>query len=183
MNSSIDQGRGWILCLAAAAVSIGSTVLLISGPPSLTAAPSAPAAVAVSSSPVAPSAMPAQAAAQRPDQPRVEAVRPARVGPRLRNSDMMWNWGTSYAGEDIEHTFVLHNDGDAVLHITKARPNCSCSAVVFDKAIPPGGEGKVHVKLRGDQLKEGTGLSTVEIRCNDYRAEDSLVLTGRIARR
>lgn len=46
---------------------------------------------------------------------------PAR-GPWLRATDLLWQWGTAPAGQDLRHTFLLHNDGDESVRIRKARP-------------------------------------------------------------
>ncbi len=53
-----------------------------------------------------------------------EAGQPkASLGPRLRRSGLHHDWGEVATNEPVGHVFVLHNDGDAVLHILKLRPS------------------------------------------------------------
>jgi len=49
--------------------------------------------------------------------------RPKLQGAHIRDEDTLFDWGTLPAGETFKHTFVLHNDGDAALHIQKTRPS------------------------------------------------------------
>jgi hypothetical protein len=52
------------------------------------------------------------------------AVRPTAVhGPRVREADQVFDWGSIPAQQQFEHVFVLHNDGDQPLHIVRAHPS------------------------------------------------------------
>ncbi|MEI6129025.1 MAG: hypothetical protein WCR59_03060 [Planctomycetota bacterium] len=51
------------------------------------------------------------------------SVRPVVRGAHIRDEDTVFNWGAISAGKNYQHTFVLHNIGDEVLHILKTKPN------------------------------------------------------------
>ncbi len=63
-------------------------------------------------------------------------------------------------GEILTHTFQVLNQGDAVLKIERVKPECTCSVVDFDALLPPGGEGKITVKIdtRGFEGPERWGV-------------------------
>lgn len=51
------------------------------------------------------------------------SVRPVVRGAHIRDEDTVFNWGAISAGKNYQHTFILHNIGDEVLHILKTKPN------------------------------------------------------------
>lgn len=65
--------------------------------------------------------VPAHLASDR--RPADEGQPVASVGPRLRRSRLHHDWGEVATNEPVGHVFVLHNEGDAVLHILKLRPS------------------------------------------------------------
>jgi hypothetical protein len=50
-------------------------------------------------------------------------------------------------GQDVVHTFVFSNPGNAALHIRKVRPDCGCTTVQFDRTVAAGGMGKITVSV------------------------------------
>jgi hypothetical protein len=101
----------------------------------------------------------------------------SRTGPILRIEDRVFDWGKTQAGQDLRHTFVLHNDGDEALQIRWAKSSCGCCASSFDSEILPGGEGRLEVLIHGTALRPGKAKARIELRCNDPRAP-FFVLTG-----
>ncbi len=55
-------------------------------------------------------------------------------------------------GIEVVHDFTVQNKGTAVLKIEKVRTGCGCVAVSFDREIPPGGQGKIKLRVRTDHL-------------------------------
>lgn len=93
--------------------------------------------------------------------------RVATKGPQLRAGDARLEFGTVAVGQELQQVFVLHNDGDADLEITKAKPSCGCAALDYDKVIPPGGEGRFEVRISGKSVRPGNMSHRIEIESND----------------
>ncbi|MBI4578693.1 MAG: DUF1573 domain-containing protein, partial [Planctomycetes bacterium] len=73
-------------------------------------------------------------------------TQPAGPPPKFRCDELVYNFGTVWASEKVEHAFILHNDGEGVMTI-EARGTCGCTATEYDKTIAPGGQGKVKAVL------------------------------------
>jgi uncharacterized protein DUF1573 len=52
--------------------------------------------------------------------------------------------GTVPKGDNVNHDFVLKNEGEAPLEITQVQPACGCTVASYDKTIAPGKTGVVH---------------------------------------
>ena len=86
-------------------------------------------------------------------------------------------------GAAFEHYFTLRNEGKVPLLIKEVLTGCGCSAVAYDKSIPPGGRGGVRFTIdvypewSGRELRRAIWLMT-----NDPEAgQVSLVVRGRVA--
>lgn len=77
--------------------------------------------------------------------------------------------GTLVKGDTVIHSFVLKNTGKEPLAIERVAPSCGCTVAEFDKTIPPGGEGKVHVDLHTKTLN-GVGSVTTEVYVQGHTA-------------
>ena len=66
------------------------------------------------------------------------------------------------------------------MQIRKARTNCGCAAIFFDRKIQPGKTGKVEVMVNGAALRQGKAKARIEFLCNDPRAP-YLVLKGKVS--
>lgn len=55
--------------------------------------------------------------------------------------------GTVAQGQVVEAVFEVANQGNADLAISDVRPSCGCTVAEFDKAIRPGGKGRVLLKV------------------------------------
>jgi len=66
----------------------------------------------------------------------------------------------------LEHTFKVYNKGESPLEITEVKASCGCTAVNFDKTIPPGKEGNITLKVN---IKGNTGAieKTARVFSND----------------
>ncbi|MBN2206443.1 MAG: DUF1573 domain-containing protein [Candidatus Aminicenantes bacterium] len=65
---------------------------------------------------------------------------------RIQFKESAWNFGKVKEGVVLSHDFTFKNAGDADLVIEKVRTSCGCAAaLVSDKTIAPGREGKVEV--------------------------------------
>lgn len=62
----------------------------------------------------------------------------------------------------LSHTFTVKNTGSAPLIIEKVKPGWGCTVANFDKAISPGQEGKVTIKVnlknKKGKLKQGATI-------------------------
>jgi hypothetical protein len=55
--------------------------------------------------------------------------------------------GEIFEDQPLEHVFALKNAGDTPLQIKNIELDCACSAVDYDRLIPPGGTGKIVFKI------------------------------------
>ena len=58
-----------------------------------------------------------------------------------------YEFGPVLEGTDITHDFILKNRGTTPLKIEKVRTGWGCAAVSYTRQIPPGGEGKITIKI------------------------------------
>ena len=77
-------------------------------------------------------------------------------------------------GEILSHTFEVHNQGDEVLKIERVKPECTCSVAHFDPLIPPGGEGKITVKIDTKGF-EGTERWVAKVFSNDPKWKEAVL--------
>ena len=95
--------------------------------------------------------------------------RSSALSPRTTSA----KWRTS---KDVEHTFILKNEGDLSLEIRQVRPSCGCTvANISQNTIPPGGQAEVttRLSLRG---RQGPQHKTISVESNDPK-QPTLVLT------
>lgn len=58
-----------------------------------------------------------------------------------------FDFGERSEADIVSHEYTVKNRGKSVLRITDVRTDCGCTTARFDQAIPPGGEGKITLKL------------------------------------
>lgn len=100
--------------------------------------------------------------------------------PSLQLPETIYNFGEVPEGTEVEHDFIVQNTGKGTLQIEQVRPSCGCTVASFDQTIPPGGTGKIHLKLH---LKgfQGSVKKTATIFTNDpVDARAVLTLQGTI---
>ena len=91
--------------------------------------------------------------------PPSQEVPIAEGTPRVQLSETYFDFGIVAEGENYIHSFQIRNVGKGDLVIKKIIPGCGSAVAAFDRTIPPGGEGKVTIKLwalscRRDTKKE-----------------------------
>ncbi|NCC51756.1 MAG: DUF1573 domain-containing protein [Spartobacteria bacterium] len=103
--------------------------------------------------------------------------------PKIVCEEAVYNFGEADDSASIEHTFILKNEGNAVLEITRVRPACGCTvAELSEKLVEPGKQAELATTLslkgrRGHQRK------SITIECSDpENPRFMLYLEGNVAR-
>jgi putative intracellular protease/amidase len=86
--------------------------------------------------------------------------------PQMSLKQQIHDFKSVLEGEILEYTFELHNLGDETLKIEQVKAECTCSVAEFDALIPPGGEGKITVRIETKGF-EGKQRWTVKVFSND----------------
>ena len=73
---------------------------------------------------------------------------PAAAAPRLEIAQPVHDFGDIFEDQPLEHIFTLKNAGDAPLQIKNIELDCACSAVDYDRLVPPGGGSKIVFKVK-----------------------------------
>ena len=98
----------------------------------------------------------------------LEAQSPAATFPKARFAENEVDQGILLQGEIVEREVVLHNDGTAPLHITKATPSCGCTTVVsVPQVIEPGGQAVLRFEINSKRIKPGPGRKRIRLTTND----------------
>lgn len=64
-------------------------------------------------------------------------------------------------GPELEHTWVVENQGTAVLEIERVVSDCGCTVTEFDRVIAAGETGKVHATIDSTMLSGPVSRSIV----------------------
>lgn len=103
---------------------------------------------------------------------------PKPLHPEIHLLETHYEWPQPVlSGEDVTHTFAIHNRGAAVLNITNVTTSCGCQTVRYDKAIPPGGSGELVMTIRTTGLRRPTKKSAT-IESNDPNHPKVVVTSG-----
>jgi hypothetical protein len=78
----------------------------------------------------------------------IVSISVAAAAPRLEVPQPMYDLGEIFEDQPLEHIFTLKNSGDTPLQIKNIELDCACSAVDYDRLIPPGGTGKIVFKIK-----------------------------------
>lgn len=83
--------------------------------------------------------------------------------PKLATQSFTHDFGEVKAGEPLNYSFIIRNEGDAELQIKSVAPSCGCTTGEFDKTIAPGKEGKITlvVSVTDHYIGETTKSATV----------------------
>jgi hypothetical protein len=104
-------------------------------------------------------------------------------GPKAVFEETFKDLGTRSFTQEVEHAFLVRNEGDAVLRIKNVSPSCDCTVVDFTEKIKPGETGTVTLKLKGE---EGPYASYARVLTNEpkdqnvHRLELRVLLMGPI---
>ncbi len=129
---------------------------------------------------------PAHAFGVAATRPAVAQTQPTGPAPKIHCEKPIHEFADAWAGEKVEHTFIIRNDGAATLKIPPGgvKPSCGCTlAGKFDDTIEPGKEGKIPVSL--STAKQNAQLiKTIHVQSNDPIAPDlTLTLKGNVKMR
>lgn len=140
--------------------SLAATLLLLVGVApgfAQSAPPAAPAPGVSAVQPVSPATpTPTPAAAPKPTGPQ----------PKLVIPEITFDAKDVAKGDAIEHSFTLRNEGQADLMILQVAPACGCTAPDWTKIVPPGGTGKITLKVDTAKFK-GPISKTANVTTND----------------
>ncbi len=117
---------------------------------------------------------------------RVEPLKPEDVkGPHpiIKPDEEAHNFGASWVGPPLQHTFKITNAGDAPLEITRVKPSCGCTiAGNYPKTLAPGESGDFPFSMASTKLR-GHFEKSVTISSNDPVTPDlRLKLKGEVKR-
>lgn len=88
-------------------------------------------------------------------------------GPKLVVDETTFNFGEVENERDVEHTFILRNEGDMTLEISSTRASCGCTVTRLSaNAVPPGGQVELltRLNLRG---RTGHQKKSITVQSND----------------
>ena len=91
----------------------------------------------------------------------------AVVAPKIVCPEPNFDFGEKDNTGNVEHDYVLRNEGNLTLEILGVRAACGCTAAKpAENLVPPGGETTVHVNLdlRG---RNGMQIKTITVQSND----------------
>jgi Protein of unknown function (DUF1573) len=100
-----------------------------------------------------------------------------RSGPKAGVDRPDWDLGLIESPEEFTHAFVIHNQGDMPLKLSRGPSTCACTVGNLpDEPIPPGGRADIKVgfgeSAKKDELKAGAFSESVAIRTNDPDREN-----------
>ena len=103
--------------------------------------------------------------------------------PVIACDEPVFDFGEMWMGPELSHTFVIKNDGDSPLDITRVKPACGCTkAGAHPDAIPAGKTGEFSFKLNSKKLR-GKYEKGIMVYTNDPRTPAfSLKLRGVVKR-
>lgn len=99
--------------------------------------------------------------------------------PKIVCDEPEYNFGEVDNSHDVEHTYIIRNEGDLTLEITRARASCGCTvASIAEKSVPPGGQTEISARL-SLKGRKGPQRKTVTVESNDPKQPNlTLVLAG-----
>lgn len=102
----------------------------------------------------------------------------AGAAPRVAAPELSYDFGKVFEDKALAHTFVLKNEGNAVLRVEDVDPDCACTVANYDRDIPPGGEGRIILTIKPYSVMRNF-LKNTTVRVNDpSRPEVVLTMKG-----
>ena len=100
--------------------------------------------------------------------------------PRLHLPDPVFDWGTAYRGQRIEHTFRIENTGGGPLEIEQIKPQCGCTiATDYERRLLPGESTMLKLTLESGALS-GSKEKYTEIISNGLGEDNKLWMQGEV---
>ena len=101
--------------------------------------------------------------------------------PAIQITDLDVEFGTIHDNSNLTHEYKFKNTGDGILVIKKIVPGCGTWLTFYNKAVPPGGEGKIVAKLNPRGCSQ-PGKKWILVTTNDpKKAYFSLTMHGTLA--
>ena len=86
--------------------------------------------------------------------------------PKMVIGEVTYDAKDVHKGDVIERDFAVKNEGKADLNIVSVAPSCGCTAPDWTKIVPPGGSGKITLKIDTSKFK-GPITKTAQVTTND----------------
>jgi len=103
---------------------------------------------------------------------------PVLAGPRAEVPEAVHDFGEVFEDQELRHTFIIRNTGDAPLVIKDIDPDCACTAADYDRSIPPGGQGNIILTIAPFSVLKQFAKHT-EVLVNDpERSKITLTMKG-----
>ena len=97
----------------------------------------------------------------------LKEVDPNAKQPIISPESPVHDFGTSWVGPKLEHTFKITNKGSEPLKIEKVRPSCGCTvAGAYPKELAPGATGEFPFSVNSKKLR-GKYEKSITITSND----------------
>ncbi len=111
-----------------------------------------------------------------------------RSGPKAVVDRQDWDLGIIESPGEFAHAFVIRNEGDSPLKLSRGPSTCSCTVGNLpDEPIPPGDRADIEVGFsdaaKKDELKSGAFSESIAIRTNDPDRENIILKLSATVRR
>jgi len=97
----------------------------------------------------------------------------ASAPPVLSIDNATFDWGKAFKGEELEHTFVIRNQGGMPLLIESFKPNCGCM-------LPPKKDDYKSTLRSGEKTSIVLRINTSSLSPGDIRSKHTEVITNAI---
>jgi hypothetical protein len=107
--------------------------------------------------------------------------------PVLSLEDPIFNWGKAFRGEELEHTFVIRNQGGMPLVIESFKPNCGCMSPPkkgkYKSTLQSGEKTSIVLRVSTSSLSPGDIKNKyTEVITNALRGDNKLYVQGELVR-
>ena len=91
---------------------------------------------------------------------------PLPLVPKLHCPESTHHFGTVFNDTQVRHEYVISNQGDAPLIVSRVKSCCGATVGISTNVISPGSNAVVHVTLKFDG-KVGAIRKTIYVKSND----------------
>ena len=103
----------------------------------------------------------------------------ANAAPQAVVMEDHFDFGEVFEDRQLSHSFIIKNQGNETLEISKVDPDCACTVASYERTIPPGGQGKINLAIKPYSVLRQFRKETRVFVNDPKRREFSLVLTGK----
>ena len=101
--------------------------------------------------------------------------------PELHIEEPIFDWGSAFRGERIEHSFKIKNRGEGTLVIQEVKPQCGCTlATDHPKELAPGESMELTLTLESGAMDRGSKEKYTEIISNALTEDNKLWMRGEV---